>query len=232
MYKHLFFDLDHTLWDFDKNSHETLAEMHTHFSMQEIVPLTKLLDTFLKVNLILWEKHNADIIDQHTLRLTRFPLVFEAMGVEMPVSSEELSVMYLDLMPKKPHTLPHAIEVLEYLKPKYPLHIITNGFPEIQDIKLASAGISHYFDLVITSAQAGCRKPSRGMFDYMVRELQTVPTDCLMIGDNWEADVMGARNAGIDQVFFNPKMNTALPAPDADTKTFYIQSLKELINIL
>lgn len=232
MYKHLFFDLDHTLWDFDRNSNETLAEMHEHFALQETVSVEHFTKTFLQVNVTLWEQHNANAIDQQTLRLTRFPRVFEAMGVAMPADSETLSDMYLSIMPRKPHVLPYAIEILDYLKPKYPLHIITNGFPEIQDLKLASAGITEYFDLVITSAEAGCRKPDKEMFEYTMRRLGIAPQDCLMIGDNWAADIEGARNAGIDQVFFNPNLDRIVSAPSPNSQTFYIQSLKELKEIL
>jgi putative hydrolase of the HAD superfamily len=232
MYQHLLFDLDHTLWDFDRNSNETLAQMHEHFGMQEKVDLQRFTQTFVRVNLALWEKHNANVIDQHTLRTTRFPLVFEAMEVEMPTSSEELSGMYLDLMPRKPHVLPFAKELLEYLKPKYKMHIITNGFPEIQAIKLESAGITDYFDLVVTSAVAGCKKPSKEVFDYTLQAIHALPIDCLMIGDNWDADVVGGRNAGIDQVFFNPELTYPLPEADKYTKTYCIKSLKELMDIL
>ncbi|TAE16749.1 MAG: noncanonical pyrimidine nucleotidase, YjjG family [Bacteroidetes bacterium] len=232
MYRHLLFDLDHTLWDFDRNSNETLTEMHTHFGMGAEVDLQDFIRTFVKVNVSLWEKHNANVIDQHTLRTTRFPLVFEALGVPMPISGEDLSAMYLDLMPRKPHVLPYALELLEYLKPKYTLHIITNGFPEIQDIKLASSNITHYFDLVVTSAVAGYKKPSKEVFDYTLQAIQASPAECLMIGDNWEADIIGGRNAGIDQVYFCPDLPTVLPAPDAHTKTYHIKSLQELMTIL
>jgi putative hydrolase of the HAD superfamily len=232
MYRHLLFDLDHTLWDFDRNSNETLTQMHAHYGMAAQVSVQAFTHTFIEVNNALWEKHNANIIDQQTLRTTRFPLVFEALGLEMPASSHDLSEMYLSIMPRKPHVLPYAIEILEYLKPKYQLHIITNGFPEIQGIKLRSAGIAHYFDLVITSEVAGCKKPDKGVFEYALRALQILPADCLMIGDNWEADIVGGRNAGIDQVFFNPNMPPNLPAGDASTKTFYIRSLLELRDFL
>lgn len=232
MYSHLFFDLDHTLWDFDRNSNETLAQMHAHFGMDRQVDLAQFTHTFVKVNIELWDKHNANLIDQQTLRLTRFPLVFEAMGLEMPATSEDLSAMYLDIMPRKPHVLPHAIEVLDYLKPKYKLHIITNGFPEIQDIKLESAGITGYFDKVITSAVAGCKKPSKEVFEYAMQSLGILPIECLMIGDNWDADVIGGRNAGIDQVYFAPELASPLPAPDAHTKTYHITSLLELTKLL
>ena len=232
MYRHLFFDLDHTLWDFDKNSNEALAEMHTHYALHEAIALENFVATFLHVNEGLWRKHDANIIDQNTLRLTRFPLVFEALGIEVPHTSEQLSAMYLDLMPRKPHVLPYAIEVLEYLKPKYGLHIITNGFPEIQGIKLASANISHYFDLVVTSAEAGCRKPTRGIFDYTIQTLQTTPAACLMIGDNWEADIEGAKQAGLDQVYFNPKAERAFETLADSPKTYAINSLHELIALL
>ncbi len=232
MYKHLFFDLDHTIWDFDRNSNETLAEMHVLFGMAGKVDLAHFMDTFVKVNVALWEKHNANEIDQQTLRLTRFPLVFEAMGVAMPATSEELSEVYLDLMPRKSHIFPYAIEALEYLKQRYQMHIITNGFPEIQTVKLASAGITDYFDKVVTSAVAGCKKPSRGVFDYTMRLVDALPADCLMIGDNWQADIMGARGAGIDQVYFAPDLACPLPAPDAHTRTYHISSLRELMDIL
>ncbi len=208
--------------------------MHTHFAMQDLVSLPEFSQTFVEVNKVLWEKHNAKAIDQQTLRLTRFPLVFESLGVRMPASSEQLSEVYLSLMPRKPHVMAYAIEVLTYLKPKYNLHIITNGFPEIQDIKLASAGMTTYFENVITSAQAGCTKPAKEIFDYTMNLVQTTPENCLMIGDNWGADIVGAQNAGIDQVFFNPAQDTLpdYPNQSTNTQTYYIQSLKELITLL
>jgi putative hydrolase of the HAD superfamily len=231
MYRHLFFDLDHTLWDFERNSQEALTEIFVEYQISQWgddITLDYFLETFQSINSQLWHQYNHNHIDQQTLRFSRFKLIFENMKVaNVPISTDLISEIYLQKTPQKPHLLPHAREVLEYLAPKYPLHIITNGFPEIQDMKLRSSGIEGFFELIVTSENAGCKKPDKKIFEYAMSVLDISPQDCLMIGDNLEADIIGARNAAIDQVYYNP-----CQLSHEEDITFEIDCLSSLYEIL
>jgi len=228
-YRHVFFDLDHTLWDFDRNAEEALREiylqysLHTHgsFSDQDFVR------HFLTTNSHLWNLYNAGHISQQELRESRFPKVFQALGVESFDACPQLADDYINISPKKPHLVPFAKEVLDYLKDRYTLHLITNGFSDMQGIKTESAGITAYFTQVITSERAGCRKPHQKIFEYALQSAGALSAESIMIGDSWECDVMGARNAGIDHVYYNPLGNICEVAPTHD-----IRCLSELMRIL
>lgn len=232
MYQHIFFDLDHTLWDFDRNSEETLAEVYGFFdldNLDEKINLNDFIAQFHQVNRYLWSLYNANQIDQSGLRETRFRLILSNLGVlESKLTiSHQLSEAYLAQMPDKKHLLPEAKETLTYLSGKYQLHIITNGFPEIQARKLKGGNIEHFFDLVVTSDIAGAKKPARQIFDYTIQQLSASRHTCLMIGDEITTDIQGAINAEIDYIFFNPEAQNI----DFELKR-EIKSLGELRDIL
>jgi putative hydrolase of the HAD superfamily len=154
-------------------------------------------------------------------------LVLKKLGVKQKNIPPDIGVRYLEIGPKKPNVMPHTKEVLSYLKKKYHLHLITNGFNDVQHIKLKYAGIHEYFDKIITSDSAGYRKPEKRIFDFALHLARADREEAIMIGDNAEADMQGARNASIDQIYFNPK-KTKRDFP----VTFEIYSLKELMKIL
>ncbi len=207
---HIFFDLDHTLWDYDANARLTLNDLFDHYNLTqfEISSSPHFFDCFLKINDALWSDYNLGKISKFYLRDERFRLVFESAGADMDLVTDKLlkdfNRDYLKLCPYKEKLIDGALEVLSYLEGKYRLNIITNGFEEIQTVKLKSAGIVHYFDKVITSEKAGFKKPFSGIFRYAMKHCQAIPERSIMIGDNLQTDIKGARDFGMAHAFFNP----------------------------
>lgn len=230
-YKHLFFDLDHTLWDHNTNSKIGLEEIYQKFNLQDlgILSSSKFYLKFNEINHQLWDKYETGKISQPELRHTRFRLIFSQLGIDNHSVCDEISDTYISISSKKHHLLPNAQETLEYLFPKYPMHIITNGFDEIQSIKMDAGKISHFFQEVITSQNSGYKKPDSRIFEYALKKIKATPQECLMIGDSFQSDIVGATRAGIDAVFFNPDQRNQ----DISIKPKYeIQDLRELKEIL
>ena len=226
-YQHIFFDLDHTLWDFERNSNETLQELHQAYLDEAVIPLEKFVEVFHRINTQLWHLHDTFQISAKELRESRFRLIFQEFNFHHPQLANTFGDAYFAKTPYKSHLLPRAKEVIAYLYPKYPLHIITNGFPEIQRTKMQSGGILDYFGEIVTSDEAGCKKPDAGIFLYLIKKINTSASDCIMIGDNLLTDIAGAKDAGIDAVFYNPKQQ----AFQTD-KAYEIKCLSELMDIL
>lgn len=207
-YSCIFFDLDHTLWDFDRNSEETLQELFIEFALEAkgVVGFQEFLQLFRKVNAELWHLYDHGKITSETIREQRFKKILAEFNVHDEVLIKDLSYEYLHTCPKKSNVIPGAIETLDYLRNSgYQLSIITNGFEEIQHMKLASGKLTSYFNNVITSQQAGHKKPAREIFDYAMKVNQVSPQQAVMIGDNLLTDIAGARNANVDTVYFNPE---------------------------
>ncbi len=229
MYNHLFFDLDHTLWDFERNTAEALRNLYEMFRLSKwkFFDCEDLIRSYHEVNDALWKEFSHEHIDMEELRRKRFPLVMKKIGMQMKDIPARMGDKYLEISPRKPYVMPYAKEALQYLRKKYHLHVITNGFNDVQHIKLKSAGIYHYFDEIITSDSAGYRKPDKGIFDYALRLCKAGREEVVMIGDNPETDMQGAINARWDQIYFNPKrIKRDFPV------TYEIFSLKELMKIL
>ena len=228
-YEHIFFDFDHTLWDFDKNSFETLSELYQKYTLGAIlgVDAVHFISTFHKVNRYLWDKINTGEIDQSELRQRRFREVFKQLGVEEYLDVDQFNDEYINICPTKANLIPFAEELLAYLSSDYRIHLITNGFPEIQDIKLKHSNIDQYFDHVITTRESGVKKPHKEMYAYAVKAVSGEDNTCLMVGDDLIADVIGAKNYGIDQVYFNPTNKK-----HKEDITFEVTCLSELKTIL
>jgi putative hydrolase of the HAD superfamily len=229
-YQHILFDLDHTLWDFERCSCETLQELfHTYqlHTLADNVCSEKFLDTFRRINRRLWTLYSAGDISQQELRTTRFTLILKELGITGEEISAKLADDYIQLCPQKPHLLPHAKEILDYLSSKYELHIITNGFADVQMIKLKSADITSYFSQIITSEKAGCQKPDKRIFDYTIHQIKSHPRECIMIGDSLDSDIKGAKNAQIDHIFYNYENITHQETPMHEIKC--LSELKELL---
>jgi putative hydrolase of the HAD superfamily len=230
-YKHLFFDLDHTLWDFEKNSAECLADIYEIFDFKglNISNLEAFQQEFSIVNRHYWSLLEQNLITHEDLRRRRFQETLENLGVKDLKKSFglEINEYFLELLPKKAHLIEGAVDVLEYLLPKYELHIISNGWQDIQVNKMKSSEIHHYFGEIITNELAGTRKPDRRIFDYAVDITKADLVESLMIGDNYEADILGAINAKMDTVFYNPDN-----IPTGQKPTFDIKKLVELKEIL
>ncbi|PZO28322.1 MAG: noncanonical pyrimidine nucleotidase, YjjG family [Flavobacteriaceae bacterium] len=198
----VFFDLDHTLWDFEKNSalaFDTILKKHkVNVDIQEFISL------YVPVNIKYWKLYQDDKVTQQELRYGRLKDVFDHMKIE--VDDEMIHFLaeeYISYLPQFNHLYEGAIELLEYLKPKYRLHIITNGFHQIQNNKLVNSKIVHYFETITNSENAGVKKPHPEIFNYALDLAKCNKETSIMIGDNLEADIEGALNVGLDAIFFN-----------------------------
>lgn len=228
-YKSVFFDLDHTLWDYDANSFETLAQLYLEHRINEKVGIefNHFHDSFQQVNLKLWDQYDRGFIDRDVIRHDRFKMVLSELGYEDSNLAFRLGDHYAVLSPTKRNLIPNTVEVLDYLLEKYPLYLVTNGFEEMQSTKVESGGIRKYFKEVVTSEKAGYKKPDKEIFDYTLRLGGFEKEDAIMVGDNLLTDMAGAFNAGIDSVFYNPKREA-----HQESVTFEINSLLELKSIL
>ena len=198
----VFFDLDHTLWDFEKNS--ALAFENVFQSQNLPINIPDFLKFYIPINFSYWEKYRKDEINQEELRFGRLKDTFDSMEVKIDdLTIVFLAEQYLHHLPKYNHLFDGALEILEYLKPKYNLHIITNGFADIQDNKLNNSFIAPYFKTITNSEMAGVKKPNPLIFEYALDLAKTNKENSIMIGDCIEADVRGALNAGFDAIFFN-----------------------------
>ncbi|MDP5097114.1 MAG: YjjG family noncanonical pyrimidine nucleotidase [Flavobacterium sp.] len=223
--KHLFFDLDHTLWDFDKNS---AFAFETIFKQQGLdINLADFLEIYIPRNQHYWKLYQVNQITHEDLRYYRLKDVFDALEFEVSDAIiYHLSDEYIKYLPEYNHLFDGAIELLDYLKPKYQLHIITNGFASVQTKKLKNSNIDHYFETITNSEMAGVKKPNSEIFNFALSLAKASKEESIMIGDSYEADVIGAIEAGIDAVFFNEqKIQVAQPV-------FQVTHLLELKNIL
>lgn len=198
----IFFDLDHTLWDFEKNSALTFEKILG--ANKVAVDLPDFLKVYVPANLAFWKLFREEKITKEALRYQRLKTVFDELG--HPVSDELIHVLsneYIEHLSTYNHLFPNAIEILEYLKPKYKLHVITNGFQEIQDKKLKNSNIFGYFDQVINSEMAGVKKPNPIIFELALKRANTSSEKSLMVGDSLEADILGAKAVGFNTIHFN-----------------------------
>lgn len=223
--KHLFFDLDHTLWDFDKNS---AFAFDTIFKEQGFeISLPDFLNIYIPRNQHYWKLYQVNKISHEDLRYYRLKDVFDALQYEVSDKIiHQLSEDYIKYLPEYNHLFDGAIEILDYLKPNYKLHIITNGFASVQTKKLKNSNIDYYFETITNSEMAGVKKPHRNIFDFALSLANASKNDSLMIGDSYEADIVGAQDAGIEAVFFNEHNS------DIENPVLQIKHLLELKNIL
>jgi len=206
-YKHLFFDLDHTLWDFDRSAQETIAELFELYGLHRFAPLKPLqfYKAFRMVNFKFWAQYNQGLITKEEIRDMRFRLVFEELGLPAQECPPKIGTEYLYNCPKKPYLLPQCLETIEALSEHFTLHILTNGFEDVQSLKLQSSGIAHFFKTVTTSECTGHKKPHPIIFGHALDKAVAQKQESLMIGDNWDTDIMGAHGFGMDSVYYNPE---------------------------
>jgi putative hydrolase of the HAD superfamily len=203
-YQHLFFDLDNTLWDFGKNCAVTLTHLHEKYNMdQERIPLPDFIKKYREVNDELWHGFHIGKITKEDIRSQRFARTFDHFGTH-EYKALGLDEEFLQICPAQGHLYPDTLNVLEYLVNKgYKLHIITNGFKETQHIKISTSGLKPYFIEVVETEDCGYKKPDIRIFEYAFGRSGAKAIESMMIGDDYEADVLGAKNAGMDQVFVN-----------------------------
>lgn len=227
-YKHLFFDLDRTLWDFDKNSEEAISDLFDKHGLK--LKLGVDFDIFYQeykgINHELWAVYRMGQITKDELRLQRFHNTFREFNYNNPVLALSFNDDYVALCSSKANLIPHSIEILDYLKPKYIMHVITNGFVEAQQVKIDNSGLAYYFDEIVVSDGLGYRKPDKRIFDYAFQKSGATAENSIMIGDDYGPDVLGAKGVGMDQIYFTKELQKDEEA------TFVIHSLLELKNIL
>lgn len=198
----IFFDLDHTLWDFERNSALTYQELFQDFDPE--VDLDSFLEHYVPLNLEFWTAFREGRISKEKLRYERLKTVFDRMELRIPDRQiHYLSEAYIENLSLHTHLLPNCMETLDYLHQRYKMHIITNGFEEVQTRKLTNSGIAHYFDAVINSDRAGVKKPDPRIFQMALEAAGIRPESGVMIGDSLEADIQGARAVGLQALHFN-----------------------------
>jgi putative hydrolase of the HAD superfamily len=228
-YKHLFFDLDHTLWDFDANARETLLELYDTYQLSElgIESAEQFIDVYTEHNHRLWRDYHNGLISKEQLRSSRFRLTFEHFELPEHLIPRQFEDDYVSICPTKTNLFEGTHEVLSILKNDYKLHIITNGFLESQEMKMSRTNLKQYFEEVFISEVIGLYKPDIALFNHALVAVGAESHEVLMIGDSLEADILGAKNAGIDQVYFNP-----LSDPHNYEVTYEINKLHELLAFL
>jgi len=228
-YKDLFFDLDHTIWDFELNSKETLWDLHLKYELEAkgINNFDEFYSIYSVHNHRLWDRYSKGFIKQEELRWKRIYLSLLDYKIADEALSKEMSVDYLTILPDKKNLFPYTIEILEYLKSKdYSMHLITNGFESVQFKKIKNSNLADYFTEVITSEASNSLKPNKEIFQYALKVSNANVETSIMIGDNEDADIQGAINVGMDSIFVNHlQIQPTVPA------THTITHLKELENI-
>ena len=250
----IFFDLDHTLWDFEQNSKQTLSSLYQKYELSdkiitnETISFDDFLIAFQTTTKYLWKQHHLGLVDKTKIRQLRFSLIFEELHrmknkrelFDKMVDKnseqnsgqnllEDLEREYQYTCPRQPHLLPFALEMLTYLHSKgYQLHILTNGFEESQKLKLEYSGILPFFKNIITSDCTGFTKPNPIIFNHALAISNATPQNSIMIGDSFDADILGARSLGMKTIFYNPHKKT----PQHSVASYDISCLSEIEGIL
>ena len=207
-YTHLFFDLDNTIWDFNNNSYNAL---YLALEKLDLLVLIGSFESFFRIyseeNNKLWDLYRQGLMPKKKLIVDRFESSFERNGTPVMVGGAEINEVYLNEMTNQTKLIHGARKVLDYLHGRYQLAIITNGFREVQYEKIQKSELSKFFTKVFISEEIGAPKPGRKIFEHAVKSMNAPKKSSLMIGDSWEADILGARNFGIDQIYFNPGLS-------------------------
>ena len=229
-YKHLFFDLDHTLWDFDANAKATLQQLHLDLNLVDkgINDFDRFHKNYLQHNEKLWARYRNGQIRQDELRIKRMWLTLLDFQIADEDLTRQLSELFLQLLPTRTILFPDTKEVLQYLTGKgYQLHLITNGFEKTQHAKLQHSGLAIFFKEVVTSEGSNSLKPQKEIFEYALNKTKAKVNESIMIGDTLDVDVLGAMNVGMDQVHVNYNNTEQNLQPTYTVKT--LQELKQIL---
>jgi len=227
-YQHLFFDLDHTLWDFEKNAEYTLRQLFDGYDLASkgVPDFSAFLETYNQHNDRMWERFRKGYIRREELRWKRIWFTLLDFKIANTSLAYEMSATYLEILPTQTRLTPYAKDVLEHCKKKYTMHLITNGFETTQWQKLQYSGIASYFSHVVTSEKSNSIKPRREIFDYALQITGASQENSIMIGDALEIDILGASNAGWDQLYYNPSRKSHNHKP-----TYEISCWREMIEL-
>ena len=228
-YKHIFFDLDRTLWDFDAAAEVAFERIYEKYNLKSlgISSAHEFHEVYHPLNEQLWVLYRENKITKDDLNRSRFLKPLEHYGIHDVELADHLSEDYVYWSPRIVRLVPGTMELLDYLKPKYHLHLITNGFQEVQHTKLSGSGLEPYFETLTVSEEVGVKKPNPEIFYYALRKANAKPEESIVIGDEMAVDIDGARVAGIDQVFFNAKGDAV-----EGERTYEVRSLSEIKGIL
>lgn len=237
MYKHLFFDLDNTVWDFELNSFHAMQEVYTEYGLPDD-RYADFFEVYSRHNDQLWELYRNNGISKQQLSSSRFDRTFSDTGLA-GIDGLAFNNRYLELMPHQTILCDGAREILDKLSKRFQLHIITNGFIEVQYKKLEYCNLRHFFNRIFISEEIRSPKPSKEIFHHALKSSNAKKSESLMIGDSWEVDIIGAMQVGIDQVHFAPHLTHAgfsegelLQMSGSSTRTYRILSLKEMPGIV
>jgi len=228
-YTHLFFDLDHTLWDFDTNAKVAMSELFKEYELDKLISsdFIPFFEKYLSHNKILWARYQNGYISADELKWRRMWRTLLEFKIGDEALSKSLSARYLEILPTKETVFPYTKEILKYLQQKdYALHLITNGFEKTQWKKIKNSNIDHFFTHVITSESSNSMKPEKEIFEYAINKVNANVSDCIMIGDNLDADIKGALDFGMDCIFVNH-----VEAITEIKPTYTITQLRELEDI-
>jgi len=229
IYRSLFFDLDDTLWDTAHNNKACLEEIYDDQNFGRYYPsFEDFYAIYMPHNDILWARYRNHEINRRTLILERLLHVLRPMGIDDEECALKLNNDFLRRTTTKTKLIEGALEILAYLCPKYRLFILSNGFREIQSLKMHNSGLAPYFERILLSEDVSIQKPHKEIFDYALKNTNSRRAESLMIGDSWEADMVGAQNARIDQLWYNPHNKAAKGRPP----TFTVCSLTAIKKIL
>ena len=229
-YRSIFIDLDDTLWAFTENARDTFEEMYHQYRFERYFQsFDHFMELYVPKNLELWDLYGRHEISKDELNARRFSYPLLQVGVDDPALVKAYSDGFFAAIPYKRKLMPHAMEALEYLSGKYRLYILSNGFRELQEQKMRSAGILHYFRKIVLSEDIGAHKPFPAIFNFAMSATQSEFRTSLMIGDNWKNDVAGARDVGMDQGYYCPD---AEPSVLDFQPTFLLRDWKEIKKVL
>ncbi|AZQ45017.1 YjjG family noncanonical pyrimidine nucleotidase [Nonlabens ponticola] len=223
--EHIFFDLDHTLWDFDRNSKLTYAGIFKEENLD--IDIEKFVQIYIPLNLKFWKMYRHNEISKEELRFQRLKTAFDSYGIEVDkVQIDHIADQYILKLPEHNHLFEGCLELLDGLKDRYQIHLITNGFDEVQEYKITNAGLKKYFAYMLTAETAGVKKPDLKIFEQAMKDTGATPFNSLMVGDSLEADVEGALAAGMQAVWFDPDKI------DANYNGYRVERLSQIQELL
>lgn len=228
-YKHLFFDLDHTLWDFEQNSRQALTSIYYEFDLRQwqIQSPDHFIDTYHPINYQMWADYREGKIDAPTVKRKRFQDTLKQFGLISESVITDVENYYMQHLPNGGTLMPNVVQMLQKFHQHFDLHIVTNGFRAITDVKLRKSKIQHFFQLILSAEEVGVLKPNAKVFHTAIHKTGATVENSLFIGDNLIADIQGAKSVGMDQVFYNPEKKF-----HNETPTYEITDMKELVDLV